>query len=90
MKNLAKEMIGVDFEKITLDTDQMAAIINVCRSIIAAKSECPEDEEVFWEDLGILLQGYFDQSQEPSQASRDVEYRQKWQDIYDNDLQDLH
>lgn len=90
MKNLAKEMIGVDFEKITLDTDQMAAIINVCRSIIAAKSECPEDEELFWEDLGILLQGYFDQGQEPSQASRDVEYRQKWQDIYDNDLQDLY
>jgi len=24
------------------------------------------------------------------QAQRDAEYRQKWQDIYDNDLQDLY
>lgn len=65
---LAKEMIGVDFEKVTLDTDQMAAIINVCRSIIAAKSECPEDEELYWEDLGVLLEGYFEKTQEPTLA----------------------
>jgi len=58
IQELARDMIGVDFEKIELDTDQMAAIINVCRSIVAAKSECPEDEELFWEDLAILLDGY--------------------------------
>ena len=60
ISDLAREMIGVDFEKIVLDTDQMAAIINVCRAIIAAKHECPEDEELFWEDLAILLDGYAD------------------------------
>lgn len=60
ISELARDMIGVDFEKIVLDTDQMAAIINVCRAIIAAKHECPEDEELFWEDLGVLLDGYAD------------------------------
>ena len=60
IQDLARDMIGVDFEKIVLDTDQMAAIINVCRAIIAAKHECPEDEELFWEDLGVLLDGYAD------------------------------
>ena len=60
IQELARDMIGVDFEKIELNTDQMAAIINVCRSIIAAKHECPEDEELFWEDLGVLLDGYAD------------------------------
>ena len=58
VSDLARDMIGVDFEKVVLSTDQMAAIINVCRAIIAAKHECPEDEELFWEDLGVLLDGY--------------------------------
>jgi hypothetical protein len=60
VSDLARDMIGVDFEKVVLSTDQMAAIINVCRAIIAAKHECPEDEELFWEDLGVLLDGYAD------------------------------
>ena len=60
IEELAREMIGVDFEKVSLDEQQMSAIINVCRSIIAAKHECPEDEELFWEDLAILLDGYAD------------------------------
>ena len=60
ISELARDMIGVDFEKVVLDTDQMAAIVNVCRAIIAAKHECPEDEELFWEDLGVLLDGYAD------------------------------
>jgi len=70
ISDLAREMIGVDFEKIVLNKDQMAAIINICRSIIAAKSQCPEDEELFWEDLGVLLDGYFDQSQEPKRIAK--------------------
>lgn len=60
IQELARDMIGVDFEKVTLDEQQMSAIINVCRAIIAAKHECPEDEELFWEDLAILLDGYAD------------------------------
>ena len=60
IQELAREMIGVDFEKVVLSEQQMAAIINVCRCIIAAKNECPEDEELFWEDLAILLDGYAD------------------------------
>ncbi len=60
IQELARDMIGVNFEKVVLDEQQMAAIINVCRSIIAAKDECPEVEELFWEDLAILLDGYAD------------------------------
>ena len=60
IQELARDMIGVDFKKVTLDEQQMSAIINVCRAIIAAKHECPEDEELFWEDLAILLDGYAD------------------------------
>ena len=96
INELAKEMIGVDFEKVYLDETQMSAIINICRCIIAAKDD-PDTEGVYWEDLAILLQGYQENPNEKFtstlgelQEQRDAEFRQKWQDIYDRDEQDLH
>ena len=51
------EMYG-DLNKVTFTEEQMLVCVQLCRAIVLAKVEHPEDEDVMWEDLGMLLLKY--------------------------------
>ena len=53
-KELLEGMYG-DISKVTLSETRMITCINICRAIILAKVDHPEDEDVMWEDLGMCL-----------------------------------
>lgn len=52
--------------------------------------EAKEDAENKAKELGSCIRKAIASDKFNNQQKRDAEYRQKWQSIYDNDMQDLY